>query len=147
MAHNVSQINVIFENDTIIFSNKVSPASVKDIQLYCPGNTSTGYLNLITSSHQVNTDIDLSSELEMDIFYKDLAKAKEEPAILKFTNPYADRFIPVLTIPSFPKSLADLCSPSSLQMDYPTLMKECEVILSTLQVIHPYLYIPSMFLP
>ena len=83
----------------------------------------------------------------VDIFYKDLAKAKEEPAILKITNPYADSFIPVSTIPSFPKPLADFYNPSFLQMDYLTLMKECEVIFSTLQVSHPYLYIPSMFLP
>ena len=118
---------------------------MKDIQFYCLGNKKhrPSKPDNIQPSRQ-HTDIDLPSELEMDIFYKDLAKAKEKPAILKITNPYADSFIPVSTIPSFPKPLADLYNPSSLQMDCLTLIKECEVIFSTLQVSHLYLYIPLM---
>ena len=64
-ARNVSQVNVILKNDTIIFSNKVSLTSVKDVQFYCPGNkkhrlSTPG--NTQTSCQPTN--IDLPSELE-----------------------------------------------------------------------------------
>ena len=60
VARNVSQINVIFLMIQVFFSNKVSPASVKDIQFYCPGNKKHR-LSKLTSSLNTQTLICLQN--------------------------------------------------------------------------------------
>ena len=60
--------------------------------------------------------------------------AKSKPAILKITQPYAESFIPQMSLSIFPQPITQLYNPKTLQMGYPDLLKESEQVFLKIEV-------------
>ena len=75
-----------------------------------------------------------ASTTELDNFYKAINEAKRMPVILKITHPFANTFIPLHSQSVFPLPITELYNPATLAMEYPDLLKECEVF-NTIKVI------------
>lgn len=115
-------------------AHNVTPAPVKDIMFLSPANSRKRSLSSDESQVSTSRKIDLTLDSEQQMFFKQINRAKNKPAILKIINPYADNFIPTPCLPSFPKPLTDLYNPAALQMEYLDLIHECEQLFLTLQV-------------
>ncbi len=74
----------------------------------------------------------LSAEIEK--FYGVLNCAKKKPAILKITQPYAEKFIPKMCQEQFPEPMNELYSPEALKMTYLELLNECERVVESISV-------------
>ena len=71
---------------------------------------------------------------ELESFYKSIAQAKDKPAILKITQPFAESFVPQLSLPTIPQPITQLYNPATLEMGYHDLLKECERVFHTIEV-------------
>lgn len=63
-----------------------------------------------------------------------LNSALKNPAILRITQPYAQSFIPKLSLAEFPKPLTELYNPDALRMNYTELLVECEKVFQSITV-------------
>lgn len=59
---------------------------------------------------------------EIDNFNTVLNGAKRKPGILKITPPFAEQFVPKMSLAQFPKPLTDLYNPEALKFTYTELL-------------------------
>ena len=59
---------------------------------------------------------------ELESFYKAIAQSKDKPAILKITQPFAESFVPQLSLPTIPQPITHLYNPAILEMGYHDLL-------------------------
>ena len=71
---------------------------------------------------------------ELDSFYKVIAQAKDKPAILKITQPFAESFVLQSSLTTIPQPIAQLYNPAILEMGYHDLLKECKRVFHTIEV-------------
>ena len=73
-------------------------------------------------------------EDDQEKLFAKLNTAKNKPAILKIVHPYLEQFIPKTLQPSFPKLIGDLYNPSTIEMKYPQLLKDCETAFNSYKI-------------
>lgn len=97
-------------------------------------------MKLSSSPLRKSKEIDPPTEDELESFFAALDSSKEKPAILKITPPYSKQFIPKLCDSSLPPPISQLYNPKALEMDYLTLLTECEDVARRLKV-NPICYL------
>jgi len=74
------------------------------------------------------------TETELETFYGSISEAKSKPAILRITPPFAEAFIPRLSLSIFPQPLTEYYNPATLDIGYPDLLRECEKTFESIKV-------------
>ena len=74
------------------------------------------------------------TETELETFYGSISEAKNKPAILRITPPFAESFIPRLSLSTFPQPLTEYYKPAALDLSYPDWLKECEETFESIKV-------------
>ena len=90
----------------------------------------TSHTTFVATSHAVIA----ASSTEQEALYATLNQAKVKPAILKLITPYSNFFIPVQTLPTFPKLITALYDNQTLLLTYPDLLTKCEKVFDSIKV-------------
>ncbi len=65
---------------------------------------------------------------EMNSLYSSISKSKSKPGILSIIPEFSDQYVPIYSLPEFPRPLSLLYDPNNLKLDYHELLKKCESI-------------------
>ena len=71
---------------------------------------------------------------KLQTFFSKLDGAKVKPAILKITQPYAEKFVPKSSTCILPMLLSEFYNPEALHKDYLALLQICESTYPMIQV-------------
>ena len=118
---------------------KVLPADISEITFCTPlRKKRSNNATICSGSGSVKwtrvSSVKPTSERELEEFIKSVADTKVNPAILKITLPYAEKFIPRLSDANFPTPISELYNPDMLNVGYLELISECERLFTDMKV-------------
>ncbi len=73
-------------------------------------------------------NVSFPSANEMNSLYSSINKSKSKPGILSIIPEFSDKYVPMYSLPEFPRPLSLLYDPNNLKFDYHELLKKCESI-------------------
>ena len=100
----------------------------------CTAGITTSSITSHTASVATSHAVTAASSTEQEAFYATLNLVKVKPAILKLISPYSKFFIPVQTLPTFPKLITELCDNQALLLTYSDVLTKCEKVFDSIKV-------------